>query len=142
MNKKIDEGGYLEFIEKYFPTNHPALRAKFPAVIEWSMGNAPYGVRKPADMEQNIFDEFRFIEHEWLRDNGYITKDIFRPTFVVMVGGCVTIPLPDVNIESVLPLEGEKDRTIINVKSLVDNSPHSYSVVGSIDFVNNRLGIV
>jgi len=142
MGKKIDEGGYAEFVDKYFPKAFPTLRSKFPATIDWSMGKAPYCTRKPADMEQRIFDDFRFIEHEWLRDEGYLPKDETNPSFVVMVGGITYIPLAFVHIDSVFPLEGEKDRTIINVTSLVDNSPHSYSVVGSIDFVNKRLRIV
>jgi hypothetical protein len=139
MNKKIDEGGYLEFITKFFPKHFPSLRAKFPSQIEWSMLNAPYGVRRPYEMSVEDFDDFRLVEHEWLLDNGYIAKDAIRPSFVNMVYGITIIPLPDVSIDSVIPLD---DRTtIINVTALNDNVPHSYSVVGNIDFTNRKLGI-
>lgn len=140
MNKKIEEGGYKEFIEEYFPKNFPTLRAKFPYPIDWSMSKAPYCTRKPHDMSVEDFDQFRFIEHEWLQNEGYLPKDENNPSFVNMVGGITYIPLPYVEFKSIIKID--EKHTNIDLISLVDNTPHSYSVVGNIDYVNKRLRIV
>lgn len=140
MSRSILNGGYKEFIDEFFPKTFPKLRAKFPANIEWSFISDKYtGVKKPSDMSQDDFDEFRRIEHEWLLENDFISNDILNPSFVVRVYGLVWIPLPNVKIESVVSLD--ENFANVNIISLNDDKPHSYCVVGGLDYIKQKLRI-
>lgn len=138
MSKKIDEGGYLEFLE-YFKKEYPLLRERFPKQIEWSMLSLPYGVWKPDNMSDEDFDEFRRIEFEWLLENGYIPKYDSEILFVT--------PLP--NNEVHITIDPKQVIRVIKQTSnttniiVVGNSniEVSYIVVGNIDYVNSKLGI-
>jgi len=135
MGKKIDEGGYLEFLE-YFDRVHPALRSKFPAKIEWSMLTVPYGVWRPDAMDIETFDEFRRIELEWLVANGHIPEYEGTRIFKIVIDGTVTIHLNQV--VKVIKVTDNSTNIIVNVNGV----EVPYCVVGNIDWVNSKLGIV
>jgi hypothetical protein len=137
MAKELTDELYAEFIE-YFERQYPALRAKF-SKLEWALvpGRSPYCTAKPLDIDNEVFDEFRRLELEWFIENDITPQYEDQGVFVNVIVGQTKIP----------------HKWVRKVIKITDNSYSvicetdageiiEYSVVGNIEYINKKLGIV
>ena len=126
---------YREFIN-YFSNNFPGLRAKFPKEIEWTLLKPPYGVVKPIDMSIEDYDDLREIELRWRIENAILREDENEPMFILVASGST-----QVNPKNVISVTTITNKST-EIKGAYNNGvDFSFNVVGTIDFVNKKLGI-
>jgi len=132
--KHLEDGGYIEFINYYFPKNYPDLRAKFPDQIKWSLISPPYLVQKPETMTFEDFDQFRLIELEWLIENGYQPKSTSAPLFVTPRSGVNTLQSSEVrNIEKITD-------SITSIIISNASGVQTFEVIGNVNYVYKKFG--